>query len=159
LTIGDIAVLCGIKRKNRVLPFGKTVKTLIKCSLGLTAGALFIFLLSPLLCRAMFFDLPDRSAVFDCDDASLFMYQRMSNLGIKAVPIIGNLETTGETFTQSTHIWLMVNFGGINVALDWGSPWLDRQHYEGYMVTYNQMAQFVQQDFDSTTITPTVSSD
>lgn len=92
--------------------------------------------------------MPSPSPAFDCDDGALLMLDRLSNLGIKAIPMVGDLETTGEKYQEIKHVWLLVEIGGINVAFDWGTPWLDKQHYEGYPITYEQLLQFVEQDRD-----------
>ncbi|MBI4303363.1 MAG: hypothetical protein HY665_03390 [Chloroflexi bacterium] len=121
-----------------------------KVSLRILAGVLLISLLltliSPALLRYAFFRMPSPSADFDCDDSSLLMYQRLEKLGITAVPILGNLKTTGEKYWESDHIWLLVSFSGFSIALDWGSIYFDKQHYEGYSVSYDQLVSFVQQD-------------
>ncbi len=40
----------------------------------------------------------------------------------------------------------MVELGGLRIALDWGTTWLDRQHYEGISVTYAKLVEFVAMD-------------
>ena len=69
--------------------------------------------------------MPRESATFDCDDATLFMYEGFSRLSIKATPIVGDLMTTGEGYFDSTHIWLLVNIAGIDIPFDWATPRLD----------------------------------
>ena len=90
--------------------------------------------------------MPHRSADFDCDDATLFMYNRLSKLNIKAAPFVGDLTVIGEKYNDITHIWLLVNIAGIRIPFDWGSYWFDKQHYEGYPVTYDDLLMFVNQD-------------
>jgi hypothetical protein len=107
---------------------------------------LVLFALFPVLSKTLLFRMPSPSDTFDCDDGTLLMIDRFSSLGIKAIPIVGNLETIGEKYHEITHVWLLIEIGGINIAFDWGAPWLDKQHYEGYPITYDQLVQFVKQD-------------
>lgn len=106
---------------------------------------LFIVLL-PAFSITFFMDLPRRSTDFDCDDATLFMYRRFSELAINIEPIVGDLNLTGEKYEEISHIWLLVNVAGVKIPFDWGSFWLDRQHFEGYTVSYDSLQMFVQQD-------------
>lgn len=107
----------------------------------------FVFIvLSPALSLTMFVDLPHRSASFDCDDATLFMYKRFRQAGVPIEPIVGDLNLTGEKYEEISHIWLLVNVAGVKIPFDWGSFWLDRQHFEGYTVSYDSLQMFVQQD-------------
>lgn len=100
----------------------------------------------PVFVKILFLGMPDQSTTFDCDDSVLFMYNRLSELNIKAVPFVGDLDKAGEKYNDITHIWLLVNIAGINIPLDWGTPLLDSQHFEGYPVTYEQLIEFVNQD-------------
>lgn len=108
-------------------------------------GIIFVSLL-PILTKTLLFEMPGPSDAFDCDDGVLLMYERLSSIGIKSVPIVGDLDTTGEKYQEIKHVWLLAEIAGINIAFDWGTPWLDRQHYEGYPITYDQLVQFVKQD-------------
>jgi hypothetical protein len=78
--------------------------------------------------------LPEPSPTFDCDDSTLSMYRHFQRLGIKATPIMGNLNLEGEEYLECDHVWLLVESGEKNIAYDWGEPKFDRQHYEGYIV-------------------------
>jgi hypothetical protein len=102
-------------------------------------GAIFIILVVglalPRLVSIVFVPLPHASASFDCDDAALAMYRHFQSLGIEAMPIIGNLKMDGETYMESNHVWLLVKYGNIEIAYDWGTPRFDRQHYEGYIIS------------------------
>jgi hypothetical protein len=122
--------------------FGNRLK-----ALGLTV--VLFTLLSPALSAFLFLDLPEATDAFDCDDAVLFMYERLERFNIDAIPFVGSLNETGEQYGDSNHIWLQVRFAGLVVAFDWGSLWLDRQHYEGYPVNYAQLLEFIQQDKQS----------
>ena len=102
----------------------------------------------PVIGRTLFFEMPGRSALVDCDDSALVMYVRLQAMGIEATPIIGNLKMTGETPQEIDHIWLLVKVGGVDIAFDWGVPYFDRQHYEGFPVTVDQMAQYVVNDYN-----------
>jgi len=90
--------------------------------------------------------LPESSDTFDCDDSALAMYTYFHGLGIEATPIIGNLKMDGEAYMDSNHVWLMVRSGGWEIAYDWGTPRLDRQHYEGYEISLEQLLAAVAQD-------------
>jgi hypothetical protein len=83
--------------------------------------------------------VPAPSATFDCDDSALTMYRHFQELGIEARPVIGNLEEDGETFSESDHVWLLVDVMGHEIAWDWGLPKFDRQHYEGYPITLDEL--------------------
>ena len=106
----------------------------------------FIGLL-PILAKTLFFQLPQPSVAFDCDDGTLLMYDRLSNLGIQVTPFVGNLLTTGEKYSEIDHIWILVEIGGMTIAFDWGTPRLDKQHYEGYPISYQELVEFVEQDY------------
>jgi len=86
------------------------------------------------------------SDTFDCDDSALAMFHYFQDLGIEATPIIGNLKMDGEAYADSNHVWLMVRSGGWEIAYDWGTPRLDRQHYEGYEISLGQLLAAVEQD-------------
>jgi len=90
--------------------------------------------------------LPVPSDTFDCDDSALAMYNYFHGLGIEATPIIGNLKMDGEAYADSNHVWLMVKSGGWEIAYDWGTPRLDRQHYEGYPISLEMLLSAVEQD-------------
>ncbi len=112
----------------------------------LVLASLICIGLLPILAKTLLFQLPHPSAAFDCDDGTLFMYDRLSNLGIQATPFVGNLLTTGEKYSEINHIWILVEIGGITIAFDWGTPWFDKQHYEGYPINYQELVEFVKQD-------------
>jgi hypothetical protein len=107
---------------------------------------LFLICLTPAFIKLVFLDLPERTTHYDCDDAVLFMYDKLSRFPIKVTPVVGDLNTTGEKYEDITHIWLMVDIAGLKIPLDWGSLLIDRQHYEGYTVDYAQLVAFVEQD-------------
>lgn len=115
------------------------------------AGGLFLFLLLvfallPVLTKTLVFGLPAPSALYDCDDGALAMLDRLTALGIKATPVVGDLNKTGEEYLELNHVWLIAEVAGIRIALDWGTPWLDRQHYEGYPITRAKLLEFVAGD-------------
>lgn len=117
----------------------------------LTGGLLLIFLLlSPGILQYLIFQMPSSSESFDCDDGTLLMIERLSRLGIKAKPFLGNLDAEGEAYMETNHIWVLADIFGLWVALDWGTPYLDGQHYEGYTVTFVQLLEFVEQDRSKT---------
>jgi hypothetical protein len=107
----------------------------------LVAGLAF-----PRITAMFLLPLPHASAVYDCDDAALATYRYFQSLGIKTTPIIGNLKTTGETYAESNHVWLLVNLGSREIAYDWGTPRFDRQHYEGYTVSPDFLENAAAQD-------------
>ncbi|MDD4859636.1 MAG: hypothetical protein PHR56_05460 [Dehalococcoidales bacterium] len=121
-------------------------RRLFRALVALVLSVVLLFMIFPAFSQVVFADLPEPSASYDCDDATLSMYQRLARLGIKATPILGDLKATGETYGQTTHVWLLVKLGSVSVAFDWGTPWLDRQHYEGYQITLDQLVEFVHQD-------------
>ena len=129
----------------------KSIIRIRRGMLYLLAGS-FLFSLTlvallPVLADPLFFHMPSGpTTVFDCDDATLVMLQRFSSVGIKAVPILGNLKVSGEKYQEIDHVWVLAQIGGIKVAFDWGAPWLDKQHYEGFPITYDQLVGFVEQD-------------
>lgn len=115
------------------------------------AGGLFLFLLVvfallPVLTKTLLFRLPDPSAVYDCDDGVLAMLDRLDALGIEATPVVGDLGKTGEEYRELTHVWLIAEIAGVRIALDWGTPWFDRQHYEGYPITRAKLLEYVAGD-------------
>ena len=114
--------------------------------LGLLLTVVVLMGTAPLLFSALFLDLPSTTPGFDCDDSVLASYLRLESLGIKAVPVVGSLNATGESYSASNHVWLWVQVAGLTVALDWGTPWFDAQHYEGQAVVYPQLLDFVAQD-------------
>jgi hypothetical protein len=121
--------------------FFNLTKTLAVIFIILVAGLAF-----PQLSSIIFVPLPHASASFDCDDAALAMYRHFQSLGIEATPIIGNLKMDGETYMESNHVWLLVNFGDRQIAYDWGTPRFDRQHYEGYTISLDFLLSAVAQD-------------
>jgi hypothetical protein len=74
------------------------------------------------------------------------MYNHFKNMGIEAIPVVGNLEMTGENFTQCNHVWLLVKSGDKQIAYDWGTPRFDKQHYEGFKIDFDYLLYAVQQD-------------
>ncbi len=88
------------------------------------------------------------SATYDCDDATLDMYQDFESRGIQATPIVGNLNTDNETFDECDHVWLLVQSGDKEIAYDWGLPRFDKQHYEGYVVSVDYLLQAVAADLE-----------
>ncbi|WP_157844574.1 hypothetical protein [Dehalococcoides mccartyi] len=87
----------------------------------------------------------------DCDDIALEMYNHFTGLGFDVRIFIGNLAMTGETYTESNHVWLQVKTAGGWVAYDRGTdtiaiPYTDPQHYEGYEIKYDTLLAFVEYD-------------
>lgn len=110
-----------------------------------TAGIIFIAL-SPMMIRMFYFNMPQPSSEFDCDDGTLLMMERLSTLGIRSTPILGNLKKNGESYQESDHVWLLANIAGLRIPFDWGEPRFGAQYYEGFTVTLQQLLAFVQQD-------------
>ena len=132
-------------------------KNILKLAVGtlafvtFTGGvALGLLQLNPVL----FPDVSQPSPTYDCDDAALAMYQLFKQLGLEATPVVGNLEMNGETYLQSNHVWLLVGSGENKIAFDWGTPRLDRQHYEGYTISLDYLLYVVQQDLKSPNLLP-----
>jgi hypothetical protein len=132
-------------------------KNLIKLAVGtlafitLTVGATMGLLqLNPVL----FPVVGEPTAAYDCDDDTLAMYRHFEELGIESTPVVGNLDITGETYMQSNHVWLLVGSGPNKIAYDWGTPRLDRQHYEGFRIDLDYLLYVVQQDAKSPDLLP-----
>jgi len=81
-------------------------------------------------------NVPEPSATFDCDDSALYMYNYFTSLGYEVTLIKGNLDLTNETLLQADHFWVWVKIKDRAVAYDWGKPYYDEQHYEGYPISY-----------------------
>ena len=79
------------------------------------------------------------------------MMDRLSTMGIAATPLLGSVTQTGETYSDSDHVWLLADIGGWYIAFDWGIVCLDRQHYEGFALTYPELLRFVEQDREQKT--------
>ncbi len=107
-----------------------------------TAVTLVLLRLNPVL----FPDVSGPSETFDCDDGALAMYEHFQKQGIESWPIIGNLEKEEESFGESNHVWILVDFGGKKLAYDWGLPHLDKQHYEGYIIGVDKLLLAVDYD-------------
>lgn len=106
---------------------------------------IFVLLLAPI--KTLGFGLPRLSAGYDCDDDALAMLDRLTTLGIQAVPMVGNLDMTGEAYLELNHVWIVAEIAGIRLAFDLGAPRLDWQHYEGYPITRAKLLEFVANDF------------
>jgi hypothetical protein len=110
-------------------------------------AAAFIALVIALACTSPdSIPIPPYSDTYDCDDAALAMYNYFQDRGIEATPFIGNLKMDGEAYADSNHVWVLVRSGGREIAYDWGTPRLDRQHYEGYEISLEQLLAAVAQD-------------
>ena len=84
---------------DRRIKIGSLIKRrLFHALIGLVLVSLTFIGLLPVLTKTLLFQLPQPSATFDCDDGTLLMYNRLSNLGIQATPFVGNLLTTGEQY-------------------------------------------------------------
>jgi hypothetical protein len=100
----------------------------------------------PQLNPSLFPRVGEPSTSYDCDDETLDMYKHFSSLGIETTPVVGNLKLSGENFTQSNHVWLLVKSGEKQIAYDWGTPRFDKQHYEGYKINLDYLLYAVAQD-------------
>jgi len=107
---------------------------------------IFVCLAFPRLSSIVFPPIPEPSASFDCDDCTLLMLEHFQEIGVDSTPIIGNLKMTGEDYIESNHVWLLVKSGDMEIAYDWGTPRFDRQHYEGYVITLDQLQSAIAQD-------------
>ncbi len=124
-------------------------RVFIPCLLVVSLPLIVLFL-SPAILKYFVFQMPGFSESFDCDDSALLMVERLSQLGVTATPILGNLKIDTEAYLESDHVWVLANIFGLSVALDWGTPRFDRQHYEGYTLTSPQLLFFVEQDLAKT---------
>ncbi len=100
----------------------------------------------PRLSPILYPPLPAPSATFDCDDGTLNMYRHFQRLGVEASPIVGNLGMDGEEYMECDHVWLMVGSGDKGIAYDWGEPQFDNQHYEGYIISFDDLLYAVAED-------------
>ena len=100
----------------------------------------------PRLSPILYPPLPAPSAAFDCDDGTLEMYRHFQRLGVEADPIVGNLGMDGEEYMECDHVWLMVRSGDKGIAYDWGEPQFDAQHYEGYIISLDDLLYAVAED-------------
>ncbi len=124
---------------------GKYTGVLIKTADYLLIAAAVI--LAMLQFSNIFFPkVGEPAATYDCDDATLDMHRHFKQLGMESTPVVGNLDMSGETYTQSNHVWLLVKAGNRMIAYDWGKPRFDQQHYEGYKISYDYLVYAVQQD-------------
>jgi hypothetical protein len=105
-----------------------------------------LLLFTPLILREAFFRLPDYSSSFDCDDSALLTISRLKTAGITATPLLGNLKTRGEKYSDSDHVWVVANIFWAQVAIDRGVFCADNQHYEGFPLSEHQLLEFVAQD-------------
>jgi hypothetical protein len=105
-----------------------------------------VILVIPGMNPVLFPTIGEPTEYYDCDDGTLDMYHYFNNLGLETIPVVGNLELTGERFTQSDHVWLMVRSGDKLIAYDWGKPRFDKQHYEGYKISLDYLLYAVEQD-------------
>jgi hypothetical protein len=102
--------------------------------------------LSPVIARDVFFQMPKPSAEFDCDDCVTLMYRRLLQMGITSTPMLGKLSVTGEKYYESDHVWLLADIGPWQVPFDWGSFAIGSQYYEGWGLTAAELQAFVEQD-------------
>lgn len=119
--------------------------------LGLLVVAL---VLAALAGGQLFIDMPSRSEEFDCDDAVKFIYDRLSKWRVNSTIMLGNLKKTGESYAESNHVWLLVSLGPLTVPLDWGKLYFGKQYYEGYLISYEKLLFFVEQDLKKEGISP-----
>jgi len=83
--------------------------------------------------------MPMPSSEFDCDDDALYMYLYFSNLGYEVAIVAGNLDLTDETWEECNHAWVWVSSHGHDYPYDWGRYCPDKQHREGYIITYDEL--------------------
>jgi hypothetical protein len=119
--------------------------------IALTSGiAMGLLQLNPVV----FPPVGEPTADYDCDDDTLDMYRHFKENGIEAIPIVGNLDITGEEYEQCNHVWLLVGSGPNKIAYDWGTPRFDRQHYEGFKISLDYLLYVVQQDLKNPDLLP-----
>ena len=114
--------------------------------------AFTVVVVLPRLSPVLFPDVPERTPTFDCDDGTLYMYRHFQSLGIEATPILGNLHVEGEEYLECNHVWLLVKSGEKSIAYDWGEPYFDRQHYEGYIIDMASLLYAVADDMRNETV-------
>jgi len=82
------------------------------------------------------FPARDRPSL-DCDDGSVYSYLFMRFMFYEVEFACGNLEKTGESFSQSNHYWTVVTDNtGKRYPYDWGFYIPDEQHFEYYPKSY-----------------------
>ncbi len=89
------------------------------------------------------------SSLYDCDDATFDAFRFYTERGYRTCIVAGNLDVTGESRYRVDHVWLLVRFEGGWLPVDWGTPALDCQHFEGYRMTPRQLDQAVEADYAS----------
>jgi hypothetical protein len=100
--------------------------------------------------------VPRPSATWDCDDDALYMFDYFRKTWcasegrkISIVAVIGNLDIENEDVLkfESDHVWVILSMDGEYwIAYDWGEPCFDSQHYEGCIITYEELLQAVEWD-------------
>ena len=100
--------------------------------------------------------VPRASPTWDCDDDALYMYNYFKKTWcasegreIFVVAVIGNLDIENEDVLklESDHVWVILNMDERYwIAYDWGEPCFDDQHYEGCIITYEELLQAVECD-------------
>lgn len=83
--------------------------------------------------------MPMHSSEFDCDDSALYMYLYFRNLGYEVAIVAGNLDLTDESWEECNHVWVWVSSHGHDYPYDWGRYCPDKQHREGYIITYDEL--------------------
>jgi len=83
--------------------------------------------------------MPRPSSEFDCDDSALYMYLYFRNLGYEVAIVAGNLDLTDETWEECNHAWVWVRLHGHDYPYDFGRYCPDKQHREGYIITYDEL--------------------
>jgi len=129
--------------------FFEGIGCLLGCLVKLAVLAVVIGAVIAVIIAAQVIFLPDApqpSPTYDCDDNTLYLYHHFHNLGFEVKPIVGNLSMTNETFKQSNHVWILVKIGDEYIPYDWGGPYIDKQHYEGYFISYKLLLKAVERD-------------
>lgn len=83
---------------------------------------------------------------YDCDDATLTMVEWAESKGYSYKIIAGSPEVIDETFDQFSHVWILIEMQGKWIAYDWGDPYSDKQHYEGYIISKAELLKAVEAD-------------
>lgn len=90
------------------------------------------------------------STDWDCDDAALFIYEYFSQYEeYDPAIVIGDLQKTDENILhlEFDHVWVIVNVEqNYWIAYDWGKPCFDEQHYEGCIITYDELLKAIEYD-------------
>lgn len=86
------------------------------------------------------------SATYDCDDAALDMVKQCEEEDFEYIIIVGNPKVKNVSCLKCTHVWILVVIDDESYAYDWGHYKYDKQHYEGFTITKEELLKAVELD-------------